>query len=124
MRMIWGYRAGLPLTLSLTGTAIPRRAHEMYSSAPGIVTIPNSGTQVVDFARLAPGDLVFFDAATDDGTQIDHVGMYLGRDTAGDHRFLSSRKAINGPTLGDDGGKSILNGTGLYATAFRAARRL
>jgi hypothetical protein len=35
-----------------------------------------------------------------------------------------SRKSIDGPTLGDYSGKSILNGAGLYATAFRASRRL
>jgi hypothetical protein len=68
--------------------------------------------------------LVFFDAAADDGKQIDHVGIYLGRDAGGNHRFVSSRKSINGPTLGDYNGRSILNGTGLYAKAFRAARRL
>jgi cell wall-associated NlpC family hydrolase len=73
---------------------------------------------------LSPGDLVFFDAATNDGTQIDHVGMYLGTDEGGNYRFVSSRKSINGPTMGDYSGKSILNGSGLYATSFRAARRL
>jgi hypothetical protein len=50
--------------------------------------------------------------------------MYLGLD-AGDHqRFISSRKGANGPTMGDFKGKSILDGTGLYARAFRAVRRL
>ena len=88
------------------------------------MTIPNTGGQVRDFSRLAPGDLVFFDAATDDGTRIDHVGIYLGTDTAGRPRFLSSRKGINGPTLGDHRGKSLLDGTGLYAAAFRAVRSL
>ena len=124
MRMVFGYRSGLPLTLSPNGSAIPRRAYQILDFAPGIVTIPNTGRQVTSFSRLAAGDLVFFDAATDDGTQIDHVGLYLGRDTAGHQRFLSSRKGINGPTLGDYDGKSILDGSGLYATAFRAARRL
>ncbi|MDQ3912308.1 MAG: C40 family peptidase [Actinomycetota bacterium] len=124
MRMVFGYRSKLPLTLSPNGTAIPRRAYQMLDSAPGVVTIPNTGMQVTSFAKLSPGDLVFFDVSTDDGTQIDHVGMYLGLDAGGNQRFISSRKAINGPTLGDYAGKSILNGTGLYATSFRAVRRL
>jgi cell wall-associated NlpC family hydrolase len=91
---------------------------------PGIVTIPNQGAQITEFSALSAGDLVFFDASTDDGTQIDHVGMYLGRDSGGNHRFLSSRKSIDGPTLGDYNGRSVLNGTGLYAKSFRSARRL
>ncbi len=124
LRMLWGRRAGMPLTLAPDGRAIPRRAHEIQQSAPGFVTITNRGSQVTSFDRLAPGDLVFFDAATDDGTQIDHVGMYLGPDTAGRHRFVSSRKAIDGPTMGDYRGMSVLDGSGLYAKAFRSARRL
>ena len=122
--MVWGYRNGVPMTLRPDGVALPRRAFKMYESAPGIVTVKNIGSQVMSFSRLAPGDLVFFDAATDDGAAIDHVGMYLGRDGAGNERFLSSRKSINGPTLGDYNGQSILSGTGLYARSFRAVRRL
>lgn len=96
----------------------------MLSAAPGVIVIPNSGAQVAKFTRLQGGDLVFFDASTDDGTAIDHVGMYLGVDSAGHHRFISSRKRVNGPSLGDTGGRSLLDGTGHYAVAFRATRRL
>ncbi len=125
MRMVFGYRSKLPLSLSEDGGAsIPRRAYQILDSAPGVVTVPNTGQQATNFEKLATGDLVFFDAATDDGTQIDHVGMYLGQDSDGNQRFISSRKSINGPTLGDYKGKSILNGTGLYASSFRAVRRL
>lgn len=124
MRMVWGYRSGFPLTLEPNGVALPRRAVQMHASAPGTVVIRNSGTQVTDMGRLQIGDLVFFDVNDDDGTAIDHVGMYLGRDAGGDHRFISSRKTLDGPTLGDVGGRSILNGTGFYATGFRATRRL
>jgi cell wall-associated NlpC family hydrolase len=129
VRMVFGYRSKLPLTLDPDGMAIPRRSFQILDSAPGVVTTPNSGTQVkgpADFAKLAPGDLVFFDADTslEDGTRIDHVGIYLGRDTGGNRRFISSRKWANGPTLGDFHGNSILNGTGYYAEAFRAVRRL
>lgn len=122
-RMVWGYRGGIPLILSPNGVALPRRAYQQHTSAPGVLTI-DSTVQVTDFSRLQPGDLVFFDADAGDGTQVDHVGTYLGPDTGGHHRFISSRKGANGPTLGDTNGKSLLDGTGLYARAFRAARRL
>jgi cell wall-associated NlpC family hydrolase len=128
VRMVFGYRGGMAMTLArdANGTALPRRAVQMAASAPGVLTIPDSGTRVsaADLARLAPGDLVFFDVSTDDGTLIDHVGIYLGKDTAGNHRLISSRKTANGPTLGDSGGRSVLNGSGLYAVGFRAARRV
>lgn len=124
MRMIWGVRSGLPMTLDPDGIRLPRRAVQMASSAPGVVPIPDRGRQVTDLARVAPGDLVFFDASTDDGADIDHVGMYLGRDLAGRPRFVSSRKSIDGPTMGDHRGMSVLDGTGLYAKAFRSTRRL
>ena len=103
---------------------MPRRSFEILDAAPGIVIIANKGTQITDFSKLSIGDLVFFDADTGDGTQIDHVGMYLGLDSGGLYRFLSSRKSIDGPTLGDYNGKSVLNGTGLYAKSFRAVRRM
>jgi hypothetical protein len=123
MRMVWGYRSGLPMVISPDGTSIPRRSFEILASAPGIVTIPNTGVQVTDLSRLSTGDLVFFDASTDDGTQIDHVGMYLGVDSSGRYRFVSSRKTPNGPTMGDVAAKSILDGSYFYARSFRAARR-
>lgn len=125
MRMIFGYRSGLPMSLDPDGGAsFPRRSFQMQESAPGLILTSTLSGGTINFAMLAPGDLVFFDASTDDGTQIDHVGMYLGRDTTGHYRFVSSRKSINGPTLGDYNGRSLLDGTGLYATSFRAARRL
>lgn len=125
-RMVWGYRGGIELALSVRddGDALPRRAVDILAAGPGVVTIPDGGAQVVELERLAAGDLVFFDAATDDGTAIDHVGLYLGVDSAGHHRFVSSRKVADGPTFGDLGGRSTLDGDGTYATSFRAARRL
>jgi cell wall-associated NlpC family hydrolase len=134
MRMVWGYRHHLPgagyldtVPLSLRprdGTTLPRRAVQQCASAPGLMLVANEGTQVTDFSRLGIGDLVFFDADTDDGAAIDHVGMYLGVDSAGHHRFISSRKTIDGPTFADVGGPSRLDGNGLYARTFRAVRRL
>ena len=135
IRMVWGYRHHLdggtyadtmPLCLEPLpdGAAIPRRAFQIYDAAPGIVITQNTGAQVEDFSHLRIGDLVFFDADEGDGQQIDHVGMYFGLDTGEHHRFISSRKGANGPTLGDYRGKSVLDGAGLYARTFRAVRRL
>jgi cell wall-associated NlpC family hydrolase len=124
VRMVYGYRLDVPMTLTPDGTRLPRRSFEIAASAPGVVTVPNTGTKPTSTAALAPGDLLFWDASTNDGTQIDHVGIYLGTDSAGAPRFISSRKTVDGPTLGDVGGKSLLSGTGLYATSWRAARRL
>ena len=123
-RMVLGYRLGLPLTLEPDGAALPRRSFEQLQSAPGIVTVPDTGTRPDSVEALAPGDLVFFDGSSDDGARIDHVGIYLGKDTAGAPRFISSRKTVDGPTLGDVGGRSVLSGTGHYAAAWRAARRV
>lgn len=125
IRIVLGYRGGVPMSISPSaGTTLPRRAFEQAASGPGIVVIPNTGVVPTSRSKLAPGDLVFFDASTDDGTQIDHVGMYLGLDSAGRPRFISSRKTANGPTMGDLAGRSNLDGTGLYALAFRSARRV
>jgi hypothetical protein len=85
---------------------------------------PNGGVQVTDFSRLGVGDLAFFDADAEDGVQIDHVGMYLGIDANDRYRLISSRKGADGPTLRAYKGKSVLDGTGLYAQSFRAVRRL
>lgn len=133
VRMIYGYRCNLDdprwaghVALcrepSATRAAIPRRARHMADSAPGVEVIAR--TRTPNPALLAPGDLVFFDADPGDGAAIDHVGVYLGRDTLGHHRFISSRKRANGPTMGDIGGRSILDGDGTYARSFRSARRL
>jgi hypothetical protein len=130
VRMVFGYRHS-PGNIALCrapredGGAIPRRAREMASHAPGVVVVRNTTQyQVTDFSSLAVGDLVFFDADPGDGSEIDHVGIYLGRDTKGHYRFISSRKRADGPTLSDIGGRSILDGDGLYARTFRTARRL
>lgn len=124
MRMLWGYRHRVPLTGGDDGggVALPRRAVQIYESGPGVITMPDTGT--APDGTLYVGDLVFFDAATDDGDAIDHVGMYLGKDVDGHPRFISSRKSIDGPTFGDYRGASTLDGTGLYARSFRAVRRL
>jgi len=134
MRMLWGYRhhlpgSGYPDSIPLSrdprqGSALPRRAVQMYDDAPGLVLVSDTHVQVTDLRALDVGDLVFFDSADDDGLDIDHVGLYLGVDAEGRNRFISSRKTADGPTLGDRGGASVLDGDGFYAKAFRAIRRL
>ena len=106
----------------------PTLRRKVYEQAglhkPSRILIEDAGTRPTDLDRLDVGDLVFFDADTKDGPKLDHVGMYLGIDASGAHRFISSRKTVNGPTLGDAGGPSILDGTAKYARRFRGARRL
>jgi cell wall-associated NlpC family hydrolase len=134
IRMVWGYRHHLPgggfedrVPLAAAPkpdrASIPRRAHQIYDSAPGVLVI-RRGEPTNRFSRLEVGDLVFFDADAGDGPQIDHVGMYLGRDRNRRYRFISSRKRRNGPTLGDYHGASVLDGTGLYARSFCGVRRI
>ena len=66
MRMVWGYRSGLPLSyLPDGGKGIPRHSWEILSSGPGIVIIPDENdVQITDFNHLETGDLVFFHAKT------------------------------------------------------------
>jgi cell wall-associated NlpC family hydrolase len=121
-RTVYGARLGVPLSLRPDGgTSLPRRSFEQAAEAPGIVPI---AAGEVDDERLQAGDLVFFDLQ-EARPGIDHVGIYLGEDTGGDHRFVHSRPSADGPTLGgDDHGASILNGDGRYADGFVSTRRL
>ncbi|MFF4398202.1 NlpC/P60 family protein [Streptomyces sp. NPDC001480] len=125
-RLVWGYRMGIPLHNTNTkGPGLPRRAFAIAAYGPGHMVIPHTGTkQATDLDALQPGDLVFFAIIKDKPDFIDHVGMYMGLDDQGRHRFYSSRSAANGPTLGDLSGHALLDGTDFYARGFRAARRL
>jgi cell wall-associated NlpC family hydrolase len=123
VRMVFGRRSGHPMTLSPDGVRLPRRAVQMHTAGPGTLVF-DSTTRPTSLSMLLAGDLVLFDASTDDGTLVDHVGIYLGTDSGGAPRFVSSRKTVDGPTMGDVGGRSTLSGTGLYATSLRAARRI
>ncbi|WP_050760395.1 tachylectin-related carbohydrate-binding protein [Thermobispora bispora] len=125
VRMVYGYRSGYPMEIGTpTGTALPRRAVQMHASAPGVMVVDGGTAKPTSYAALQPGDLLFWDASTDDGTAIDHVGIYLGVDSNGKHRFVSSRKTVDGPTLGDVGGHSLLDNGTLYDRSWRAAKRL
>ncbi|WP_205347077.1 NlpC/P60 family protein [Pseudonocardia broussonetiae] len=123
LRLVYGYRQGYPLQWgSSPGPGLPRRANDMATVGPGTMLIPDRGERPTELDRLQAGDLLFF--TTDDEPDIDHSGIYLGRDTDGLHRFISSRATPNGPTLGDMGGASVLDGDGFFAERFRTARRL
>ena len=123
VRLVLGYRMGFPLRDGNgPGAGLPRRAYAMAAVGPGTTVIPDAGTTAADYSALQPGDLVFFDI--DGQPQIDHVAIYLGLDDTGHHRFLSSRRTADGPTLGDLGGTSLLDDGGYYSRGFRSARRI
>lgn len=125
LRMVYGYRLGYPLRgTNRPGPGLPRRATAMASVGPGALLMPNTGKRARELDRLLPGDLLFFNAGSVQGANIEHSGMYLGVDDRGHHRFISSRSTANGPTMGDLGGESILDGTGYWAQRWRTARRL
>ncbi len=126
VRMVYGYRMGLPLTFDLNfdGLNIPRRSRDMGPDGPGIIVAQAVGAPP-SLAKIQIGDVVFFDADSGDEVsgQIDHDGIYIGQDSLGGYRFISSRKVADGPTFGDLGGPSLLDGAGFYADALRIIRR-
>jgi cell wall-associated NlpC family hydrolase len=141
IRMVFGYRTGYPLQKTQgIACAIPRRAHEQITVGPGVLVIPDTGTRVQeeDFSKLQMGDIVGFNADPEDDpvhgpARLDHNGIYLGLDDQEPHhhRFISSRKKPNGPTMGNFRGSSILDcpkppdscDPWYYPSAFRAVRR-
>ncbi|MFV0126376.1 NlpC/P60 family protein [Streptomyces sp. HMX112] len=129
-RMVYGYHMGVPLAAGedTSKTRIPRKSRHMVDYAPGVrVDQTADGTTPPPAALLQPGDLVIFNADSgDDNLTItaDHVGIYLGKDAAGKRRFLSSRKTVNGPTMSDLGGASVLDGTGTYAKKLHTVHRI
>ncbi|MEV1077781.1 NlpC/P60 family protein [Streptomyces sp. NPDC050211] len=129
IRMVLGYRARYPLMSSDTsGDGLPRTANGMARSKEGVDILPLAGISAKDrpsaIDQLQPGDLVFFKLDTRTGQRLDHVGMVLGHDTEGHLIFVSSREEVNGPTIGDVGGVSRLDGNGYYAKTLRSAKRL
>lgn len=130
-RMVYGYHMGVPMAAKAdtSGTRIPRKSRDMADHAPGVLIDRTDGTRPPAADLLQPGDLVLFNADSGDdedqvSVTVDHVGIYLGRDAAGKRRFLSSRKTVNGPTMSDLGGPSLLDGTGLYARSLHTVRRI
>lgn len=126
VRMVYGYHLGMPLTYheDYDGLNIPRNTADQSTDGPGVVVA--SGTSAPpSMDKLMIGDVLYFDADLSDPEEgtIDHCGIYLGLDTGGHPRFISSRKTMNGPTFCDVGGASKLDGSGTYATRFRKIRR-
>jgi cell wall-associated NlpC family hydrolase len=136
VRTVFGYRGGYPLNSTDTshGTGLPRTAYGIGSSDVGLDVIPlhRTGstaplqmyTHATRLDKLQPGDLLFWKLDRRTGPRLDHVGIYLGLDTDGHPRFVSSRKEANGPTMGDMGGTARLDGDGMYATYLTSAKRL
>ena len=123
VRMVLGYRLGFPLRGSNEpGPGLPRRAFAIEKYGPGVEIVPDEKVAATDYDALQPGDLVFFQ--TEGDPQIDHMGVYLGLDSDGGHRFISSREKANGPTMGDIGGTSLLDDDRFYSRGWRAARRV
>ncbi|WP_235921461.1 NlpC/P60 family protein [Lentzea tibetensis] len=124
VRMVYGYRLGYPLLgTNEAGQGLPRRAFAIAESGPGALVVPNRRQRTTEYGVLQPGDLVFFEVEQGED-QLDHAGIYLGLDSDGHHRFVSSRERANGPTFGDLGGTSLLDDGGMYSRGFRAARRI
>ncbi|MGW1892817.1 C40 family peptidase [Streptomyces sp. NPDC002004] len=130
IRTVFGYRARYPLMASdSVGDGLPRTANGMARSKAGTTIIPLSGPapwyeRPKNIDVLQPGDLLFFKMDHHTGNHIDHAALYLGPDTDGHKMFISSRKEVNGPTMGDKGGTSRLDGNGFYAQLFRSSKRL
>ncbi|WP_230688796.1 NlpC/P60 family protein [Micromonospora sp. WMMD558] len=125
LRMVYGHRLDFPLLGTNTpGEGLPRRAYAMAEFGPGVQLMPNSGHRARGLDRLLPGDLLFFNAGPVVDGHIEHSGIYLGIDDSGHHRFISSRAVADGPTMGDTGGESILDGAGYWAERWRTARRI
>ncbi|MFE3941162.1 C40 family peptidase [Streptomyces sp. NPDC059118] len=129
IRTVFGYRARYPLMATdASGDGLPRTANGMARSHRGTDVIELKGIAPADRPKnidvLQPGDLVFFKLDQRTKERLDHVGMFLGHDTDGHKIFISSREEANGPTIGDKGGTSRLDGNGYYAATLRSAKRL
>lgn len=126
VRMAYGYHMGIPMvrTANIDGTVLPRMTKDIGPSGPGVI-IAQAASSAPPLTNIQIGDVPHFDADTGDPVagQLDHNGIYLGTDSLGQPRFVNSRRTPNGPTFGDLGGASRLDGTGLYATSLRLIRR-
>jgi len=150
MRMIFGYRESLRtpnpatntaggITLAAyannrPGIAFPRVSADQCnpSKGVGVYVVPYvSNQKPSSYGNLTTGDLVCFDADSNE-TGIDHSGMFLGVDSGGHYRFISSRNSLLGPTMNDSGvsqtgppcySPSTLDGCGWAPDGWRSAVR-
>jgi len=149
-RMLFGYRESLRapnhtnntaggITLAAYGNNRPGIAFSRVSAdqcnptrGVGVYVVPySSGRKPSDYGNLTTGDLVCFDADSNE-TGIDHVGIFLGIDSGGHYRFISSRNSLRGPTMNDSGtsqtgapcySPSTLDGCGWAPDGWRSAVR-
>lgn len=126
LRIVYGYRLGYPMYGGdRKGEGLQRQVDGLYENGPGVLLAKDTGAPpslqgISD--SLLPGDVLMF--TNDEEPGLDHAAIYIGRDDKGHHRFMSSREANNGPTMGDVAGASIIDGQDLFARNFRAVRRI
>ena len=127
IRLIYGYRFGIPLLnepVTTTVDALPRTASSMAAYARSVLVAAgrNASEPPARLSAVQPGDLVFF-ALHNDPTLITHSGIYLGKDQNGGMRFVSSRGTIDGPTFGDVRGDGVID-SGYFGQRLRRVIRL
>lgn len=124
VRQVYGRNMGIPMSFDLNydGINLPRRSADIGPSGPGILIANTTGSPPA-LAGLQVGDYLGFALSDSTDGELTHSGIYMGVDSAGSPRFISSRKVANGPTMSDLGGASILSGGGSYATGLRTIRR-
>ncbi|MFJ5774628.1 NlpC/P60 family protein [Streptomyces sp. NPDC093094] len=124
VRMVYGYHLGVPMGLAQDSERryLPRTSQKQAASSPGVV-VAQATDAPPPLTALRIGDVLFWNDP-DDGA-VSHTGIYMGVDQHGRRRFVSSRKTPDGPTMGDIGGKSIIDGTAsdLYTDKLRVIRR-
>lgn len=127
VRLIYGYRFGLPLLnapVNTTVDGLPRTASSMAAYARSVL-IAAGRTPSQPPSKLSavqPGDLVFF-ALHDDPNLITHSGIYIGKDQNGGMRFVSSRGTVDGPSFGDVRGDGVID-SGYFGQRLRRVIRL
>ncbi|MFC0541265.1 NlpC/P60 family protein [Kutzneria chonburiensis] len=119
VRLVYGYRMGYPIG----DNGLPRTPPEMPKAPLGAAIADNAVGQPQTRYLAQPGDLLLFSTDGNKGT-VDHVGIYLGVDDAGQQRFIASRGTPNGPSFGDSSGRSVLDDDGPYAAGLWGIRRL
>ncbi|XCM28844.1 hypothetical protein ABXI76_05160 [Streptomyces parvus] len=126
VRMVYGYHMGLPMVRveDIDGTNLPRITKDIGPNGPGVI-VAEAESAAPPLTGLQVGDVPHFDADSGDAVsgELDHNGIYMGVDSNGNRRFANSRKTPNGPTFGDLGGASRLDGGGTYASTLRIIRR-
>jgi len=127
IRLIYGYRFGIRLlnqSATTTVDGLPRTAASMAAHARAVVIAAarNPSRPPTDLSAVQPGDLVFF-ALHDDPALITHSGIYLGADTEGEMRFVSSRGTVDGPSFGDVRGDGVID-RGYFGDRLRRVIRL